>query len=145
MVPLLDDSWVAGPRRVVPAHFVHGPRAPQCRLGPSVHGSEAWPVQHYSPARFPSRTGERPDAQIRIWLPAGSHAWTVSATRQQQASLPCPLRTAARVGGVVLAANRSRSGSFDSCALASPPTCSPCRDAFGLLLLSCTLGKCWCT
>ena len=72
MVPLLDDSWVAGPRRVVPAHFVHGPRAPQCRLGPSVHGSEAWPVQHYSPARFPSRTVEGPDAQIRIRLPAGS-------------------------------------------------------------------------
>ena len=55
MVSLPDDSPVAGPRRVVLAHLVPGPRAPprHGRSGPSPLDSEAWSVQLDSPRRSP--------------------------------------------------------------------------------------------
>ena len=92
---------------------------PSCRSGPSVHDSEAWPVQpvrHGSPARFPSRTVEGPDAQIRIRLPAGSHTCYTAATGVVAMPSPYPPAAEACIGGVSLAANRSRSDSFDSLA-----------------------------
>ena len=111
----------------------------------STHGSrrcdQAWSARFPRSPPLPHGRGAR-----------GSNSDTVigllprldRATRQQPVShsvAPSVPAAEARVRGVVPAADRSRAGSFESRELASPPTCSPCRDAGGPSLFSRTMGK----